>query len=139
MAPIIDRISGGQLGFKLVDGVESLAAIAELAAASFPAAFVVQANERMTEEQNGPGLIVITVDATFDVAIVIRASATRGQNRDTLTALAEAVTTRLLGWTPDAATYRPFTPVSGQLIAVEGGNASWAVRFRTVYRIRKQG
>lgn len=139
LGPIIDWLAAGDLGLKRVEGIESLAAIEALPNSAFPAAFVVQAEEARRESQNGPGLIVVEVDAVFNVVIMITASAVRGQARDELTSLSEAIITRLLGWTPDAAVYRPITPGAGRLLGLEAGRASWIDQFRTTYRLRKQG
>lgn len=136
---IISAIDAANLGFRLVDGVEQVADIENVAAAAYPACFVVQATENMTEEQNGPGLVVVAITADFDVVTVVQSAAARGKVRGELAAFADALQTLLLGYTPDANVYRPIVPVSARLIGVGGGRASWATRFRTVYRLRKQG
>lgn len=139
LAPIIDWLAAGNLGLKRVEGVESLAAIEALPNSAFPAAFVVQAEAARREVQNGPGLIVVEVEAVFNVVIIVSAGAARGTARDELTGLSDAIIDRLLGWTPDADIYRPITPGAGRLLGLEAGRASWIDSFRTVYRIRKQG
>ncbi len=139
LAPIIDWLAAGNLGLKRIDGIESLAALDGLPNAAFPAAFVVQGEEARREVQNGPGLIVVEVEAVFQVVTIITTSAARGLARDELTGLSDAIIARLLGYTPDPDVYRPITPGAGRLLGLENGRASWIDSFRTVYRLRKQG
>lgn len=139
LAPYIDWLAAGDLGLKRVEGIESLAALETVPNSAFPAAFVIQAEEARTEEINGPGLIVVRVDAVFSVVTVIAASAVRGQPRDELTSLSDAIIARLFGFTPDPDVYRPLVPGAGRLLGLEAGRASWIDQFRTTYRLRKQG
>lgn len=138
MSPIIDWIATGNLGFKTVDGVESAADLVTVQGA-MPGGFVIQATETILEEQNGPGLILMRSEVTFDVVSIVTAASARGRNRDELSDLADAVIVRLLGWTWDPDTVRPIVPVGGRLLGLGGGRASWITNFRTSYRIRKQG
>ncbi len=139
LGPIIDYIAAAALGFRLVDGIEQVADVESVAAAAYPACFVVQAGEAMVTEQDGAGLLVVGINADFDVVSVVSSAAARGKTRDELAGLDDALKLLLLGWTPDANVYRPIVPVSARLIGVGGGRASWATRFRTYYRLRKQG
>lgn len=139
LGPIIDWLAAGDLGLKRVDGVETLAAIADLPNAAFPGAFVVQGQESFAEEQNGPGLIVVRADAVFNVVTVVSAAAARGAARDQLAELSGAIITRLLGWTPDGTVDRPITPVASSLLGLDNGRVSWITSFRFTYRLRKQG
>lgn len=136
---VIDRLAAGQLGFKTIDGIEALAELGETPIAAFPAAFVVPAAESFTAEQEGSGLLVVRSDYDFDVAIITSTSAARGKAKGELMALAVQVIAEMLGWTPDASTYRPIKPVSARLLGLSPGRISWVVRFRTSYRLRKQG
>lgn len=138
LAPIMDRITSANLGFKAVEGVEAVGDLATTSVA-MPACFVVQATEEMAPEQEGAGLIVLNSVVGFDVVIMVNVAARRGKNRDELSDFADAAMALLLGWTPDASVYRPIVPVSGRLLGLEGGRASWIIRFRTSYRLRKQG
>lgn len=138
LGPIIDRISAGALGFKTVDGIETVADL-ETTPVPLPAAFVVPAADDFLPEQEGAGLIVLENRANFDVVIMIAAAAQRGRVRDELSGFADAVIEQLLGWSPDASVYRPIIPVSGRLLGLGGGRVSWTIRFRTAYRLRKQG
>ena len=136
---VIERLVAGQLGFKTIDGIEALAELAETPIAAFPAGFVVPAAESFTPEQEGAGLIVIRSEFDFDVAIIASTSAARGKAKGEVMALAVQVIAELLGWTPDASTWRPIRPVSARLLGLTPGRVSWVVRFRTSYRLRKQG
>jgi hypothetical protein len=135
---IISHVAAGQLGFKAVEGVESVALLASVPVAR-PACFVLPALEDYRATQESAGLIVIEVTASFDVVVMVDGAATRGQRAGELETLRTAVVDRLLGWTPDASLYRPFVPTSGRLLGIENGRASHVTRFRTVYRLRRQG
>lgn len=136
---VIERIAAGQLGFKTVDGIEALGELAATPVHALPAAFVVPAAEDFVAEQEGAGLMVIRCEFDFDVAIIVSTSAARGKAQGELLVLAAAVIELLLGWTPDANTWRPIRPTGARLLGIEAGRASWVVRFRTSYRLRKQG
>ena len=137
-AAIIDHLAGGQLGLKAVEGIETAAQLASVPVAR-PAAFVLPALEDYRAAQEGAGLIILEVTAAFDVVVMVDGHATRGQRAGELERLRQAVVDRLFGWTPDAAAYRPFVPTSGRLLGIENGRASHVTRFRTVYRLRRQG
>jgi hypothetical protein len=136
---VIARIAAGQLGLKTVDGVEALAELAATPVHALPAAYVVQAAEDFIPEQEGSGLLVVRSEFDFDVAVIVGAAAARGKAKGELAQLVGLVIQQLLGWTPDGIEYRPIRPISARLLGIEGGRVSWVVRFRTSYRLRKQG
>lgn len=137
LGPIIDHIKAGSLGFKTVDGVEAVADLDTLIGA-LPGCFVIPGTETNAGGQEGAGLIMLEIRASFSVAIIVQAAATRGKVRDELTGFADAVTARLLGWTWDPA-FRPFVPTQARLLGIAAGRASWIAEFRTTYYLRKQG
>ena len=136
LAPVIAQLQGIP-GIKTVEDVFTLADLATVQVA-LPALFVVPAARTAGQTQEGAGLIDVETTVTFDVVILVNAAATRGKNRDELETISEAVTKRLLGFTPGPE-FRPFIPVSARLLGAAGGRVSWVQRFRTVTHERKVG
>ena len=145
LAPVIARLTGlaseaasrGGAGVKTVDGVKALAELATVQVA-LPGLFVVPAAEDFRPVQEGAGLIHLETTHQFDVVVLINASATRGRDQDELMTLADAVQAQLFGWSP-APEFRPIVPLASRLLGIDGGRASWIMRFRTVSHLRKIG
>jgi hypothetical protein len=135
---MIARLVEGNLGFRAVEGVETIAQLASVPVAR-PAAFVLPALEDYRAAHEGAGLIDIEVTAALDVVVMVDGAATRGQRAGELEQLRRAVVEQIFGWTPDPSVYRPFIPTSGRLLGIESGRASHITRFRTLYRLRRQG
>lgn len=135
---VIKRIVESGL-FKTVDGIEALASIAQAPGAR-PACYVVPASDDYNAVQEGAGLIQIEMIEAFDVVIVVDGAVQTGRRQADLKALADELRDKcLLGWTPDGTRWRPFVPVAGRLLGLEGGRASWLTRYRTAQWLRKQG
>lgn len=138
LGPIIDWLKAGELGFATIDGVNVVADL-DTRPAALPAAFVVPGVSEFVAEQEGSGLIVLEDRFSFEVVIVVGVAQASGRNRDELAYRAAKVIDRMLGWTSDPSVYRPVIPVSARLAGIGGGRVSWAIRFRTASRLRKQG
>jgi hypothetical protein len=135
---VIDHIAAGDLGFKHVGGVKRVADLARTPA-PMPACFVIPAEETIRSVTEGPGLIDLESTFSFDVVALVTGASQRGRDEDELTDFHDALVTRLMGWTPEPALYRPIVPVAARLLGLEAGRASWITRFRTVFHYRKQG
>lgn len=135
---VIARLTAANLGYRSIAPLESLADLPTQAHA-FPAAFVIPATENFTPEQEGGGVLIVRNEVEFDVVTIVLAAKTPGLRQSEMAALAGAVVTELLGFTPDSDVWRPMVPVASRLLGIEGGRASWITRFRSVCRLRKNG
>lgn len=134
--PIADRLAG--LGFKYIGGALEYAALTRMPG-NLPQAYIVEEAEQSGDNRLATVAIDQRVSVEFSVVIIFDgAGRQERQISEALERLRGAVRDELLGWKhPEAA--GPILFAGGRLLSVDGSTVSWAVRFRTAYRLRKVG
>ncbi|ARO88178.1 hypothetical protein EBAPG3_010530 [Nitrosospira lacus] len=119
-----------------------VAAAAELAAASedlkqVPAAYVVPAAERASQNQFATGGVLQRNQVRFAVVLAVsNVSDMRGEKAQAdLRILRTSVITALLGWSPDSA-FDPVEYVGGRLLRLSDAVLWWQDEFLTAHQLR---
>jgi len=141
LSDIVSRLKGSCPALKFVGGAADYKVIdnQKPPLSKLPAAYVIPLAERADRNSYASGAVSQRVHSFVGVLLVVTGAASdpRGEGASfAIEAVRAQVRAALLGWTPDATKYDPFTVTLGDIVDLDGQALWWQETFETAYTLR---